>query len=63
MSTEKETEYIIACPYCPDEVPHNFLECDPKEPDIVICAVHGRMKINQDILNGPRFCFSHYEMP
>ena len=67
MEKNSKPEIIIACPRCyakNPKGPHNFLAYDPNKPGIVICEeVHGEMPINEEILNGPKFYFSHCELP
>lgn len=57
---------LTACPFCyakNPKGPHSFLAYDPDRPGIVICEVHGEMPITEELLNGPKFYFSHYEEP
>ena len=66
MVNKSNSESITACPRCYAEnpnPPHNFLAYDPGNPRRVTCKVHGEMPITEEILNGPKFSFSHYEEP
>ena len=64
MTNNLKSDYITACPYCyakNSNPPTHFLEYDPDKPGIVICDIHGEMPITDEISNGPKFYFSHYE--
>lgn len=67
MINDSRSEFITACPYCyakNPKAPHNFLAYDPDKPGVVICEkIHGEMPITEEILDGPKFYFSHYEEP
>jgi hypothetical protein len=60
-----KSDFITACPYCYAKNPNgqpNFLEYDPEKPGIVICQACGEMKA-EEVLEGPKFYFTHYEEP
>ena len=66
MGNNLKSDFITACPYCYAKDPNpptHFLDYDPNKPGVVICDVHGEMPITDEISNGPRFYFSHYEEP
>lgn len=66
MTNNLNSESITACPYCyakDPNTPTHFLDYDPNKPSVVICDVHGEMPITDELMNGPQFCFSHYEEP
>jgi len=66
MTNNSNLETITACPHCYAKKPgppRNFLACEPNKPGVVICKVHGEMPITDELRNGPKFYFSHYEQP
>ena len=67
MINDLKPDFITVCPHCyakNPNAPHSFLAHDPDKPGVVICEeVHGEMLITEEILNAPKFYFSHYEEP
>jgi len=64
MENKLNSEFITACPYCyanNPNAPHSFLSYDPNKPGMVICEKkHEVMPITDEIINAPKFHFSHY---